>query len=345
MSREISKLHEYDLPSVYSLESNALNHEERDMSSESEYLSCDSSFYTPFFAESWKTQEDPPQPESFVMVPACSQIIGETSSASTGYFSCVSSERELVFSDEDGVQQSCQDVTCLGSTEMPPVLDLELGETSSPCPQVSSPFNLVHNNKPSSSVHTKKKRVMKIYYMHVQTKKRVASLQDTEEGLESPTKKIQMEEMTSPEKIHTTFTPSQVTTMELLADSESSLDTQAKDERERAESPPEPRALEECSRAKTPEWLAALDSGFQCMSCYRIFPSLEDLQKHVEHGISEGFSCYAFHLALAWLKRKRNRKGKNRRRRKKIKTATSGCHKEKHFGMKTYSCKDTDSHP
>ena len=228
---------------------------------------------------------------------------------------------------------------------MPPVLDLELGETSSPCPQVSSPFNLVHNNKPSSSVHTKKKRVMKIYYMHVQTKKGVASLQDTEEGLESPTKKIQMEEMTSPEKIHTTFTPSQVTTMELLADNESSLDTQAKDERERAKSPPEPRALEECSRAKTPEWLAALDSGFQCMSCYRIFPSLEDLQKHVEHGISEGFSCYAFHLALAWLKRKRNRKGKNRRRRKKIKTATSGCHKEKHFGMKTYSCKDTDSHP
>lgn len=47
---EISKLHEYDLPSVYSLESNALNHEGRDMSSESEYLSCDSSFYTPFFA-------------------------------------------------------------------------------------------------------------------------------------------------------------------------------------------------------------------------------------------------------------------------------------------------------
>ncbi|XDB52269.1 hypothetical protein AB1E18_005812 [Capra hircus] len=73
--------------------------------------------------------------------------------------------------------------------------------------------------------------------------------------------------------------------MELLTDSESNLDIQAKDEKERAESPPEPRALEECSRAKTPEWLAALDSGFQCMSCYRIFPSLEDLQKHMEHGI------------------------------------------------------------
>ena len=243
-----------------------------------------------------------------------------------------------------GVQQSCQDVSCLESTEMPPVLDLEQGETSSPFPQVSSPLNLVNSNKSLSSVHTRKKRVMKIYYTHVQTKKGVASLQDTEEELESPTKKIQMEEMTAPEKIRT-FTPTQVTTMELLTDSESNLDIQAQDEKERAESPPEPRALEECSRAKTPEWLAALDSGFQCMSCYRIFPSLEDLQKHMEHGISEGFSCYVFRLALAWLKRKWNRKGENRRRKKIIKMATSGCHKEKHFGMKIYSCKDTDSHP
>lgn len=56
--------------------------------------------------ESWKTQEDAPQLESFVMVPACSQIIGETSSASTGYFACVSSECELVFSDEDGKEDA-----------------------------------------------------------------------------------------------------------------------------------------------------------------------------------------------------------------------------------------------
>ncbi|KAM7242231.1 hypothetical protein CapIbe_006702 [Capra ibex] len=118
---------------------------------------------------------------------------------------------------------------------------------------------------------------------------------DTEEELESPTKKIQMEEMTSPEKIRT-FTPTQVTTMELLTDSESNLDIQAKDEKERAESPPEPRALEECSRAKTPEWLAALDSGFQCMSCYRIFPSLEDLQKHMEHGITAAAAAFGLNL-------------------------------------------------
>lgn len=226
---------------------------------------------------------------------------------------------------------------------MPPVLDLEQGETSSPFPQVSLPVNLVKSNKSFvSSVPTKKKRVMEIYYMQVQMEKDVAPLQDTEEGLEPPEKEMQMEEITCPEEIRTTFTPSQVTTKERLTDSESSLDVQVKDERERAESPAEPQALEECSKPKTPERLAALDSGFQCVSCYRIFPSLEALQKHVEHASSEGFICYTFHLALAWLKRKRNRKGRNRRR-KNIKTATTDCQQEKHFGMETYSCNDTDS--
>ncbi|OWK12194.1 hypothetical protein Celaphus_00003445, partial [Cervus elaphus hippelaphus] len=167
---------------------------------------------------------------------------------------------------------------------MPPVLDLEQGETSSAFPQVSPPVNLVNSNKSfMSSVPKKKKRVMEIYYMQVQIEKDVAALQDSEEELEPPEKKIQMEEITCPEEIHTTFTSSQVTTKELLTDNESSLDIQVKDERERAESPAEPQALEECSKGKTPESLAAPDSGFQCVSCYRIFPSLEVLQKHVEH--------------------------------------------------------------
>ncbi|KAF4026917.1 hypothetical protein G4228_018926 [Cervus hanglu yarkandensis] len=313
------------------------------MASEIEYVSWESPFCASFFADSWSSEEGGSQPESFVMVPASSNIIGETSSASTGYFSCASSECKLGSSDEDGIQQSCQDVSCLESTEMPPVLDLEQGETSSAFPQVSPPVNLVNSNKSfMSSVPKKKKRVMEIYYMQVQIEKDVAALQDSEEELEPPEKKIQMEEITCPEEIHTTFTSSQVTTKELLTDNESSLDIQVKDERERAESPAEPQALEECSKGKTPESLAAPDSGFQCVSCYRIFPSLEVLQKHVEHATSEGFNCYTFHVALARLKRKRSRRGRNRRR-KNIKTATSDCHQEKHFGMETYSCNDTDS--
>lgn len=43
----VSKLHEYDLPSGYSWEYNALVPEARSGASESEYFSCDSSFSNP----------------------------------------------------------------------------------------------------------------------------------------------------------------------------------------------------------------------------------------------------------------------------------------------------------
>lgn len=109
---------------------------------------------------------------------------------------------------------------------------------------------------------------------------------------------------------------------ELITDSESSLDSKAQDEMEKAESPAEPPALEECS--KTSEWLVALDSGFRSMGCCWVFSNLEVLQEHAEHGVNDGFSCHAFYLALAWLKSKGNRKGKKKRRKKKIKMITSG---------------------
>lgn len=72
----------------------------------------------------------------------------------------------------------------------------------------------------------------------------------------------------------------------------------------------------------------ALDSGFRCIACSRIFPIMGVLQKHVKHGVNEGFSFLVFHLTLTWLISKRNRKGKRRRRKKKkIKMMTSGCKK------------------
>lgn len=61
-------------------------------------------------------------------------------------------------------------------------------------------------------------------------KQKGVALQDTEEELSLPQRR-QMEEMTSPEK-NTYIHPAQVTTTELLTDSESNLDIQAKDERE-----------------------------------------------------------------------------------------------------------------
>lgn len=165
----------------------------------------------------------------------------------------------------------------------------------------------------------KEERVMKIYYMHVQMKRGVAVLQDTEEGLEPPQKKTRMEEMTFREKIPTKATLSYVSTKELLTNSESSLSNRDQEEKEEASNLAEPPALGECSRAKTPEWLVALDSGFRCMGCCRVFPSLEILQEHVKYGVEEGFSCHAFHVALAWLKTKEDKKKRRRRRRRKTK--------------------------
>lgn len=99
-----------------------------------------------------------------------------------------------------GIHQLHQDVSCLESPEMPPPKDLKQWETSSPFPQVSFPFHLVNSNKSfMSSVHMKEKRVMNINYMPVQMKRGVAILWDTEEGLEPPSKKIRIEEMTYPE--------------------------------------------------------------------------------------------------------------------------------------------------
>uniref|UniRef100_A0A8D0N5F1 Family with sequence similarity 170 member A n=1 Tax=Sus scrofa TaxID=9823 RepID=A0A8D0N5F1_PIG len=271
------------------------------------------------------TPEDTSQPESYVEVPVCSQTPGEKSSDSE-YFSCVSSPCKLIFADEDGIHPMHQDDSYLRSPEKPLPQDLEQWETSSPFPQVSFPFNLVNSNESFvSSIFMKKKRVMKIYYMHVQMKKGVAILWETEKGLEPPSKKIKIEEMTYPEKIHMAFTLPHMSTKEFLTDSEFSWDSKVQEEREETDSPAEPTVLEECSRAKTPEWLVALDSGFRCMGCCRVFPSLDILQEHVEHGVKEGFSCHAFHIALAWLKSKGSKKGKKKRRKKtKIKKTTSG---------------------
>ncbi|XP_027462019.1 protein FAM170A-like [Zalophus californianus] len=280
----------------------------------------------------WKSQEDVPQPESSAVVPPSRETAGKNSSASE-YSSCVSiEETKLIPAKEDGVPQTHQDVSCVGH--------FEEYATSSPFPHVSFPFHLVHGPKPSvSSVHTEEEELMKVYYMHVQMKRGVAVLCHPEEGLEPPSKKTKIEEMTFREKIQAEVTPSHVGTKELLTDSESSWNDEAQEEEEEADSPAEPPAVEEHSRAKTPEWLVALDSGFRCMACCRVFPSLEALQEHVRHGVSEGFSCHTFHLALTWLKNKNREEKEKSKQMKNTKKTTCRCQKEKHFGMKLSSCK------
>uniref|UniRef100_A0A8I3N146 Family with sequence similarity 170 member A n=1 Tax=Canis lupus familiaris TaxID=9615 RepID=A0A8I3N146_CANLF len=295
----------------------AQGHSQRAEVSDSEYISRISPADKLFDREFWKNQENVPQPESYV-VSLGSEIAGEKSSSS-----------EYVCISPSGSHQKHQDVSHPGQSEQ--------HETSSPFPYVSFPFHLVSSTQPSEpSVQPQKERLMKIYYMHVQMKRGVAVLSDSEEEQEPPSKKARLEEMAFPEKVHTEVTPLHVCTKELLTGSESSWNSEAQEAKEEADSPAETPAVEECSRAKTPEWLVALDSGFRCMGCCRVFPSLEALREHVQHGVTEGFSCHTFHLALAWLKSKKNRAKK--RRGENTGKRTHRGQKEHHSGMNMSSC-------
>ncbi|CAK7292252.1 Protein FAM170A [Vulpes lagopus] len=108
--------------------------------------------------------------------------------------------------------------------------------------------------------------------------------------------------VSSPLKLtHSGTPPSDVSTRNLLSDSEPSGEEQEHEERAESDSPPGSPAVEEGPRAKTPDWLVTVETGFRCMACCRVFSTLESLQEHVQHGVREGFSCHVFHLTMARL--------------------------------------------
>lgn len=142
---------------------------------------------------------------------------------------------------------------------------------------------------------------MKIYYMQVQMKKGVAVSWETEETSESLEKQPRMEEVTLPEDVRVGTPPSDVSTRNLLSDSEPSGEEKEHEERTESDSPSGSPTVEERPRARTPDWLVTMETGFRCMACCRVFSTLESLQEHVQFGIREGFSCHVFHLTMAQL--------------------------------------------
>ncbi|KAI5179464.1 hypothetical protein MUG91_G375n4, partial [Manis pentadactyla] len=104
--------------------------------------------------------------------------------------------------------------------------------------------------------------------------------------------------------------------------------------REPTASAGEPPA-QEGSRAKTPQGLGTLDSGFRCLGCCLVFRSLEVLQAHVENAAREHFSCHVFNRAFAQMlskhkKRARELGGENQENvslpdQKRSRTKTSSC--------------------
>ncbi|KAI5935122.1 Protein FAM170A [Manis javanica] len=102
--------------------------------------------------------------------------------------------------------------------------------------------------------------------------------------------------------------PSYVSPPKRLTDMECSSDNNALQGREPAGGAGEPPAQEEGSRAKTPQGLGTLDSGFRCLGCYQVFHSLEVLQAHVENAARERFSCHVFNRAFAQMISKRKKR-------------------------------------
>ncbi|KAL2778697.1 protein FAM170A isoform 1 [Daubentonia madagascariensis] len=240
-----------------------------------------------------KLQEDAPQPGCTGVAKGWSLGVGEFSSTSE-YFSCVSSPRKFI---HGGIRRLHRDSP---QPRLPLAQVQERGETP-PHSHVSLSSCSSYKTCVSSLCIKKQERGMKIYYMQVQMKKGVAVSWETEETSESLEKQPKMEEMTLPEDVRVGTPPSDVSTRNLLSDSEPSGEEKEHEERAESDSLPGSPAVEERPRARTPDWLVTMESGFRCMACCRVFATMELLQEHVQYGIREGFSCHVFHLTMAQL--------------------------------------------
>uniref|UniRef100_G3UKD4 Family with sequence similarity 170 member A n=1 Tax=Loxodonta africana TaxID=9785 RepID=G3UKD4_LOXAF len=243
-----------------------------------------------------KSQEDAPKPGSTGVAIRWSLGVGEVSSASE-YFSCVSSPHKLIHGGKR-VQRIHRDSPWPRS---PLAQVQERGEIPPPSQHVSVSSPSSYKTCVSSLCVNKEERGMKIYYMQVQMKKGVAVSWEPEKTSESVDKQPRMEEVILTEDVRVGTPPSDVSTRNLLSDSEPSGEEKEHEERAESDSPPGSPAVEERPRAQTPDWLVTIENGFRCMACCRVFPTLENLQEHVQYGIREGFSCHVFHLTMAQL--------------------------------------------
>uniref|UniRef100_A0A8C3VJW8 Family with sequence similarity 170 member A n=1 Tax=Catagonus wagneri TaxID=51154 RepID=A0A8C3VJW8_9CETA len=241
-----------------------------------------------------KPQEGAPQHGSTVVAQSHSPGAGKVSSASE-YFSCVSSPCKLIHGE---VWRLHRDTPQLRA---PLVQAGEQGASAPPSQQVSFSAPSSYKTCVSSPYVNEEERGLKIYYMQVQMKKGVAVSWETKKPSESLEKQLRVEEVTLPEDVWVGTPPSDVSTRNLLSDGEPSSEEKEHEERVESDSPLGSPTGEERPRAKTPDWLVTMETGFRCMACCRVFSTLESLQEHVQYGIREGFSCHVFHLTMAQL--------------------------------------------
>ncbi|XP_021087225.1 protein FAM170B isoform X2 [Mesocricetus auratus] len=57
-----------------------------------------------------------------------------------------------------------------------------------------------------------------------------------------------------------------------------------------------------------PDWLVTTNHGLRCVACCRVFPTLEALLDHAQHGIRDGFSCQIFFEEMLERRRARDQR-------------------------------------
>nr|XP_051708463.1 protein FAM170A-like [Oryctolagus cuniculus] len=204
------------------------------------------------------------------------------------------------------IYRTQQEDHCVQPFEMLLPQEEEQPHTSTTCHLC---FHVHLANEPCTLVtHKSKEQIMKVYYMRVQREELMDVIRHMEETLVLSRENSEVEELTFPGEVPSEIKFTSVPTEELLTESNSSLDTEAQEEDLEVDNQTEPPALEDRPREKISEWLVYPEGGFKCMACCRVFPSLEVLKEHVQHGVREGFSCYNFHLAYASMKSKDHRR-------------------------------------
>ncbi|KAI5282865.1 hypothetical protein MUG91_G1013n1, partial [Manis pentadactyla] len=318
----VSKLQASGAPPWY-LEDETVGPEKNNGPCESEYYTSDSSLDSASCAEIFKKQKHIGEPGNLPQK--------ELENTSTSDYPSSLSDYE-----NSEVTELPEDVPRVGALEMTPPQVWEEREASS---SSSSPSSSPSSSSPSASSspsssassstsspvpvsqqgesslfpqHMDTAPIREIYYRRVFLKRDVTVWWGGVEVLEPTSKKTklvqcvfsQVAQKTSgaflTPKSQNAFLrrPSYVSPPKRLTDMECSSYNNALQGRELAGSAGEPPA-QEGSRAKTPQGLGTLDSGFRCLGCYQVFRSLEVLQAHVENAARERFSCHVFNRAFA----------------------------------------------
>ncbi|XP_058527470.1 protein FAM170A-like [Ochotona princeps] len=279
------------------LDDKILVQEEEDPLGKLQCYTHDSSVCMPSDAELQLLQQDVPEPCEVVEIETCIQASGESDSRSESVYSSSTSRN----SNEEEMHQSQKEDLGVRHSDRPLPQDVEQ-KSSTTWNDIC--FHVHLANEPcSDELHMRKERAMKIYYMYVKRQREANTVYNTQEGILPPKKSARVQELSCIGKVPLEVSCTSVLTEDMIINNEASCGTVDEDDFE-AEVPAEILALEDRPRMKTPEWLLWPESGFKCMACCRVFPSLDILEEHVKNGVKEGFSCCIFHLAFAWMKSK-----------------------------------------